>query len=97
MVATSIMGLLLGVTLAQYFRVFSLFPFCAAALASSVAVGWMLGSSLEYSVVCAALAVVAIQLGYFLGLATRQMIMASNHQELTKSAHEHAFPSETQH
>jgi len=97
MVTIGIISILLGATLAQYFGALSLVPFCAVALASTVAAGLVWGNPSEYSIVSGAVAVVAIQLGYFLGLAVRQLITASKHPELTKSGHEHAFPSKSRH
>jgi hypothetical protein len=95
MVTISIMGVSLGAILAQYFRAFILVPFGAAALVSSIALESMWGNSAAHSMVAGAVAVVGIQLGYFLGLAIRQLIAASRHPELTKPGHKHAFPSES--
>ena len=87
MVTVGAIGLLLGAILAQYFRVFVLLPFCAAVLISAIALELIWGNSPAQSMVMGALAVVGVQLGYFLGLAIRQLIAALRHAWLTRSRH----------
>lgn len=94
MVTIGILAILLGATLAQYFKVFVLFPSCAAVLASAVALESVWGESLAHSMIAGALAAVGLQLGYFLGLTVRQLIAAWSHPGLTKSQ-QPAFPSES--
>lgn len=71
MVLSAILGVLLGLVLAQRFNVFGLLPVILLVLTFSVAGALAHAETAMISVVTALVAIVSLQIGYVLGIAVR--------------------------
>jgi hypothetical protein len=85
MIGVSVVAFGLGGVFARRVKVLALAPICILALMSVLIVELMLGGSVEYGLKAGLLAVVCIQLGYFVGLSIRPHAMRDNKMHLARS------------